>query len=190
MGKLKKFLLMEEHVCPSWMYFTLNNWFRRKLHDPEKLFREYVREGGAALDIGCGPGFFTIGLAGLVGEKGTVTAVDIQKKAIDTIAEKIKGTAYEDTIIPVLSDGISMPVKDKADFALSFWMLHEVPDKRIFLEKVRDVIKPGGVYFLVEPKVHVTKKTFTEEVGIAQSCGMELLNFPQVRLSRAAVFRI
>lgn len=190
MRSLRKFLLMEEHVCPSWLYFSLNSFFRKLVHDPEKLFKEYVHEGDTALDIGCGPGFFTLGLAGLAGESGKVIAVDIQKKAIDTVAKKIRGTSYESRIRPVLSNGLTFPVNDKIDFALTFWMLHEVPDKKLFLEQIKSVMKPGAVYFLVEPVIHVTKETFMKEVKIAESCGMKLAGFPEVGLSRAAVFRI
>lgn len=190
MGKLRKFLLMDEHVCPSWLYFMLNTCLRKRLHDPEKLFRPYVKAGDTALDIGCGPGFFTIGLAGIVGKTGKVIAVDIQKKAIETVTRKISGTSYENIVKPVLSDGKSFPVQDGIDFALSFWMLHEIPDKKLFINQVRGAMKPGSIYFLVEPKIHVTKKVFLTEIETARSCGMELIGTPEVRLSRAALFRV
>lgn len=181
---------MEDHVCPSWLYFSLNSFFRKIIHDPEKLFKEYVHEGDTALDIGCGPGFFTLGLAGLAGKTGKVIAVDIQKKAIDTVEKKIRGTIYENIVHPILSDGITFPVNDKIDFALTFWMLHEVPDKKNFLEMLRGFMKPGSKYLLVEPRIHVMKETFMREVKIAESCGMKLAGFPEIGLSRAALFTV
>ncbi|PKL38841.1 MAG: SAM-dependent methyltransferase [Spirochaetae bacterium HGW-Spirochaetae-1] len=190
MGKLRKTLLMEEHVCPSWLYFSLNTYLRKRVHDPEKLFRGYVEEGQTALDIGCGPGFFTFGLAGLVGDKGRVIAVDIQKKAIDALIKKIRGTNLEKIVFPVHNDSSGISVKETADFALTFWMLHEVPDKKTFLNQIKAVMKPDSLYFLVEPKIHVPEKSFLEEVEIARSCGMVLIDSPNVRLSRAALFRI
>lgn len=190
MSKIRKALLMEEHLCPSWLYFSLGNSLRKMAHDPEKMFREYVREGQTVADLGCGPGFFTLGLAGLVGKNGKVIAVDIQKKAIDTINKKINGTGFEKIVAPVLADASDISVKDKTDFVLSFWMLHEVPDKTAFIKQVLAAMKPGSLYFLVEPKIHVPEKSFSKEVDIIKSCGMELIDMPKVALSRAALFSV
>jgi ubiquinone/menaquinone biosynthesis C-methylase UbiE len=43
--------------------------------------------------------------------------------------------------------GLDKPV----DFALAFWMLHEVPDKPAFLSEVRGLLKPGGKFLLESP---------------------------------------
>ena len=51
--------------------------FRRWVQDPEEIVKPYVRRGSTVLDIGCGMGYFTIPLAGLVGEEGQVIALDI-----------------------------------------------------------------------------------------------------------------
>jgi len=42
------------------------------------------------LDHGCGPGFYTIPLAYLVGEKGMVYAVDSDRKSIQALEDKLK----------------------------------------------------------------------------------------------------
>lgn len=189
MINFRKKFLMDDHVCPSWLYFTLSTHFRRWVHDPEKIFKAYVRQGHTAIDIGCGPGFFTLGLAGLVGIKGKVIAVDIQKESIDIVSKKIKGTRYEKSVRPVFSDGSEISVKDKVDFALTFWMLHEVPDKKGILNQVKGLMKTGALYLLVEPIIHVSEKTFLEEVEMARACGMELIDSPKIGFSRAALFK-
>ena len=189
MNKLRKILLMEEHVCPSWLYFSLNNYFRKLVHDPEKLFKNYVGEGQTAIDLGCGPGFFALGLATLVGRKGKVFAVDIQKKSFDIITEKIKNTCYDKIVMPILTEGSNIPVKDKVDFVLTFWMLHEVSAKNDLLKQIKAILKSGSLYLLVEPKIHVSEKTFLEEVALSISCGLEFIDSPKICLSRAALFR-
>lgn len=189
MNKIRKILMMESVVCPSWLYFSLNTVLRKKIHNPEKIFRGYVKEGQSVLDLGCGPGFFIPVFAELAGNKGKVFAVDIQQKAIDLIQKKISGTVYEGIVKPLLSDGSTIPVKEKADFALMFWMLHEVPDKKKLLQQLKHVMKPGSLCLIVEPKIHVSKKTFMEEISIAESCGMEKVDSPQITFSMAALFR-
>lgn len=190
MKGIRERIMMESALCPSWLYFSLNTFFRKGIHNPVKILKPYVRRGDTAVDLGCGPGFFTMALAGLAGSAGKVIAVDIQERAIEIIQKKVSGTVYENIVQPVLGDGSAIPVSDKADFVLSFWMLHEVPDKKVFLEQVKSIMKPGGLYLLVEPRVHVSKRTYLDEISIAESCGMKHTDSPKIGISRAALFSI
>jgi ubiquinone/menaquinone biosynthesis C-methylase UbiE len=70
------------HVCPHRAAFILDNWIRRLFQNPVKIVGEYVKEGDTVIDFGCGPGFFSIPLARLVGEKGKVFAVDLQEEML------------------------------------------------------------------------------------------------------------
>ncbi len=81
------------------------------------------------------------------------------------------------------SIGFDTPV----DFALAFWMLHEVPDDRAFLQEVYTLLKTGGMFFLVEPKVHVGKRKFEQAIQKAQSVGFTVIKRPSVRLGRAVL---
>ena len=74
---------MHGRVCPSWLAFVLNNPLRKLLQNPEKILKGLVQEGQTAVDLGCGPGFFTLPLARMVGESGRVIAVDLQSKMLD-----------------------------------------------------------------------------------------------------------
>ena len=47
-----------------------------------------IREGQTVLDIGCGSGTFTIPSATLVGETGTVYALDIDERALNKLRIK------------------------------------------------------------------------------------------------------
>ena len=44
-----------------------------------------MAEGMTVLDVGCGMGFFSIGLAKLVGDKGCVIAADVQPKMLSVL---------------------------------------------------------------------------------------------------------
>jgi len=57
-------------VCPVDLSGGLDNIFRRWLQNPQKILLPHVKEGMAALDFGCGPGFFTLAMAELVGPTG------------------------------------------------------------------------------------------------------------------------
>ncbi len=45
------------------------------------------------LDMGCGPGFFTVEMARKVGPSGRVVAVDVQEGMLQQQRKKIRGTA-------------------------------------------------------------------------------------------------
>jgi 2-polyprenyl-3-methyl-5-hydroxy-6-metoxy-1,4-benzoquinol methylase len=68
------------HVCPWWLAYTFDNPIRKLFHKPQKMLSLYVKEGMSVMDVGCGMGFFSIGMARMVGDNGNVIAVDLQKK--------------------------------------------------------------------------------------------------------------
>jgi ubiquinone/menaquinone biosynthesis C-methylase UbiE len=65
-------------VCPVERAGWLTNPVRRWFQNPERILKDYVKEGMTVLDIGCGPGFFSVAMATMVGETGKVIAADIQ----------------------------------------------------------------------------------------------------------------
>ena len=56
---------------------------------------------------------------------------------------------------------------EKADFALAFYMVHEVPDPEKFLAEVFGLLNPGGTLLLVEPKFHVSGAVFEKTTDMA-----------------------
>ncbi len=85
---LRNKLLFGDHVCPWWLAYTWDNRFRNLFQNPEKILGQYVHRGMTVLDVGCGMGFFSIGMARLVGEEGRVIAVDLQEKMIDIVRKR------------------------------------------------------------------------------------------------------
>ncbi|MBU2481355.1 MAG: SAM-dependent methyltransferase, partial [Proteobacteria bacterium] len=59
-------------VCSHSISFILDNFFRRILQNPEKIVKEYIGNGDTVIDLGCGPGFFSIEMAKMVGTTGKV----------------------------------------------------------------------------------------------------------------------
>ncbi len=183
---IKKILFIGDHVCPWWFSFSLDNLFRKFVHDPEKLLGDYIEEGMTVMDIGCGPGYFTVPMAVMVGEKGTVIAVDIQQRMLDRMMDRAKKAGVTDRIVPREATRHSLGIDGKADFALAFWMVHEVPDKRAFFGKVREAMKHGACLLVVEPYGHVMRKTFEKTIDAARDAGFTVKKGPKISLSRSA----
>ncbi len=62
------------HVCPAELACSLDNSIRRLVHKPGKILEAYIKKEMTVLDLGCGPGYFTIELANLGGDGGKVIA--------------------------------------------------------------------------------------------------------------------
>ncbi len=182
---------MATHVCPWWAVpFTIDPPFRRLLHDPEKIVGPYVKAGMTVVDVGCGVGWFSIPMARMVGDQGTVIAVDLQPQMLDMLrrrAEKAGVSARIETR-PCAQDKLGIDAR--ADFVLVFAMLHEVPDPDRFLGEVRDCLKPGGKVLLAEPPIHVSRKSFANEVRVAEATGFRVVERPRLRWSHAAVLEV
>lgn len=180
---------MAEPLCPAWLSFTLTNVFRRMLHDPVRILAPFLKEGDTALDIGCGPGYFTVPMARLVGARGSVVAVDIQRQMLERTRRRAERAGVAGRIRLQLAEANRLGLDTEADFALVFWMAHEVDRLERFFGEILDALKPGGRLLLVEPRVHVPERRYAEIVAAAVSAGFEPHETGRVRLSRAAVLR-
>ncbi len=185
---LDRIFVREKHVCPWWICWTFDNIFRRLVQDPEEIIKPYVGKGSTVLDLGCGMGYFTIPLARLVGEEGQVIALDIQEQMLSALRRRAKRAGLEKRIVFQLNTEGLLTINTKADFALAFWMIHEVPDRVHFLEQIKFTLKSGALFLMVEPAIHVKREAYEETVRTAQMVGLILRTNPHIILSRAALF--
>jgi ubiquinone/menaquinone biosynthesis C-methylase UbiE len=141
------------------------------------------------LDIGCGPGFFSIDMAEMLGPSGKVIATDLQAGMLDKLRDKIRGTAIEKRIRlhQCGESGINIP--ETVDFTLAFYMIHEVPDQSRFFSEVRSILNENGSLFVVEPNFHVSKKGFERTIEIAASAGFSAAGAPRVFFSKSVLLK-
>jgi ubiquinone/menaquinone biosynthesis C-methylase UbiE len=139
------------------------------------------------LDAGCGPGFFSVEMARLVGESGRVFACDLQEGMLGIVRSKVEGTGLEMRITTHKCSPDSIGLTEKVDFALAFYMLHELPDQGAFFAEILSLLRPGGRLLLVEPPFHVSKASFASSIGLALDAGFRSLECPGVAFSRTAL---
>jgi ubiquinone/menaquinone biosynthesis C-methylase UbiE len=179
---------MAGRVCPWWMAYTFDNPFRHLFHKPEKLLGPYVQKGMTVMDIGCGMGFFSIGMARLVGDGGRVLSVDIQQKMLDVLKKRAQKAGLLNRIQVAKCEPGIIDVEAKADFILCFWMVHEVPDAAAFFRQLRRHITRNGKFLIAEPKNHVSGEDFEKTLHLIQESGFELIERPEISMSKAALF--
>ncbi len=118
---------------------------RKQWHNPETVLNEIgITEGMIIADLGSGPGFFTIPMAQMTGEKGLVYAVDSDQTILDGLKENIAKSEVTPNIIKIVDSDVchtGIP-KESVDLVLFANVLHEVEDKKAFFQEVRRISKP------------------------------------------------
>jgi ubiquinone/menaquinone biosynthesis C-methylase UbiE len=178
---------MPDHgrVCPWWLAWTFDNPLRRWLHDPRRILGVYVKEAMTVADIGCGMGYFSVAMAQMVGPRGRVLAVDVQAMMLRFVRKRALSAGVADRIETILASEDDIRIASPLDFALAFWVIHEVRDVPRFFAQVAAVLKPGGKLLYTEPDMHVTPERFAEIVAYARNAGFGVIEEPRVRWSRA-----
>jgi len=177
-------------VCPVKLANSLDNRIRRWLQNPREILAPYVKPGMTVLDVGCGPGFFSIEMAKMVGKSGKVISADLQDGMLQKLRNKTKGTELEDRIRLVKCDKDKINIIEQVDFILAFFMVHEVPDKHCFFGQLRDVLSDEGQFLLIEPKLfHVSRREFESTLKLAERAGFKIFQATKRRFSWSAVLR-
>jgi len=137
------------------MHYLGAPWLTRESRDREEdcttlLKSLRIKPGDTVCDLGSGNGFYTLKLAKLVGERGKVVAVDIQREMLELLkdaaaAEKITNieTVHGTVVDPKLP-------KDSIDIVLLVDVYHEFSHPEQMLAAIRHSLKPTGRVALVE----------------------------------------
>ena len=146
----------------------------RDLEDrPELLIPALEIPAGASVaDIGSGTGYFTWRLAGQVGPRGKVYAVDVQPTMLNmtraaVVRRKLDNVEY------VLSTGNDLPLPaGSIDFAFIAYAYHEFADPRAMMTAIRRALKPGGRMFVLE---------YAQEGGQSPASALHSMSFDDIR---------
>ncbi|NBG86985.1 class I SAM-dependent methyltransferase [Isachenkonia alkalipeptolytica] len=124
---------------------------RKENLPPEKILEKAgLGQGETLIDVGCGVGYFSIPGAKKVGAKGKVYALDTSSEMTAFLTSEIKKACIEN--IEVLkSQEYGFPVEDsQGDMLLMSMVLHEVEDKKRFLQEARRTLKNRGRILIIE----------------------------------------
>lgn len=176
-------------VCPPSAVRWLNTRLRKLVQNPARVFGDYVNSGDTVADLGCGGGYFAVALAEMVGENGRVIAVDVQAEMLDITrgGAANKGVTDRITFHKCEPDDIGL-VGEKVDFALAFYMVHEVPNRKAFFNQVAVLLKPEARFLIIEPTFHVSSSQFERILDEADSAGLKSIEAVKVLLSRGMLF--
>jgi SAM-dependent methyltransferase len=102
------------------------------------------------IDVGCGPGYASIDLAGIVGASGQIISVDRSRRFLDTLENASRGYGLSNiqTVEADLEEG-AFP-KSSADGAWCRWVFAFLKKPRNLLEKIKGSLRPGGTLVIHE----------------------------------------
>ncbi len=113
--------------------------------NPYKLLKAAgLKQGQKVLEVGCGPGFFTIPAAIIVGDSGLIYAVDVHPLAIKRVKAKIKRERIKN-VKPLLTNASDTGLPDQSiDLAFVFGLRYIAGGLESLISEMHRVIKPGG----------------------------------------------
>jgi ubiquinone/menaquinone biosynthesis C-methylase UbiE len=135
--------------CPASVSWLVDNpvrrWYLRHVVE-----RVGVRSGERVLELGPGPGTFTIEAARRARPRGSVVAVDIQPRMISALERRVREAGLHNVEAHVSAAG-QLPLDDRSvDRAFLVTVLPEIPDKQLALSELRRVLKPNGILSITE----------------------------------------
>ena len=108
---------------------------------PQMLGRVGIHPGQRVLDLGCGPGFWTLPIAEVVGSQGKVWALDVSYELLDLLAKR-KPPAQVQLLLGELPT-INLP-NDSVDLVWGAFVIHEVEPLDKLIQEIRRVLVRQG----------------------------------------------
>jgi demethylmenaquinone methyltransferase/2-methoxy-6-polyprenyl-1,4-benzoquinol methylase len=141
-----------DSVAPS--YDLMNDVMSFGLHRLWKRFtlaRTGLRYGQAALDVAAGSADLSVGLARLVGEKGSVVVTDINANMLAHGRDRMLNEGFAGNVHYALADAEALPFADQSFHCVTIGFgLRNVTDKDAALASMFRVLKPGGRLVILE----------------------------------------
>jgi SAM-dependent methyltransferase len=135
--------------CPASLDWLVDNPIRRWYMQPV-LDRVGIRPSECVLELGPGPGLFTVEAARRVGPEGRLIAVDIQPKMIAQVEKRVREAGLTN-VETHAADAYHLPLENESvDRASLVTVLPEIPDQSRALAELHRVIKPGGLLSITE----------------------------------------
>lgn len=150
MGKERSF--SGKGIFPSKYAFTLLFPGRKLILSPKKLVDQLQpRNDSTILEIGPGPGFFSLEVARSVPD-GKLILLDIQQEMLDKARKRLQSNGMKNVEF-IKGDGRTFPFPDKHfDIIFMVTVLGEVEEKDLYIKEMRRVLKKGGRIVISEQK--------------------------------------
>lgn len=137
----------------------------RVFRDPyQVLHAAGLKPGQDVLEVGCGPGFFTVPAAQIVGQEGSVYALDVNPLALERVRQELESNGVAN-VATVLADAAQTGLPDESfDLIFVFGFGHQVGDMGNVFAELHRLLKPAGV-LSVEGRPRPSNRLFQPRNG-------------------------
>jgi SAM-dependent methyltransferase len=166
---------LSDGYAPGFADDALAMLTRRTAATRAAFFLPFLAAGMRVLDVGCGPGTITQGLAEAVAPGGTCVGVDVEASQIELARAAATARSCENVSF-VVGSAYALPFADGSfDAVFSHALFEHLAGPETVAAELRRVVRPGGAIgvccsdwggALVDPR--------TEDVEIALACHLEL----------------
>lgn len=141
---------VKKGVFPYQFAFTLLIPIRNIFLSPQKLIeRLEMKEGDNVLEVGAGPGYFSLKVAKFL-KKGKLTLADIQQEMLDIAKKRLEKRKISNANY-YLCNGTKFSMKDNEfDVIYMVTVLGEVENQREYIEEFYRILKPNGILSISE----------------------------------------
>src|SRR5574338_1459598 len=136
-------------------------------HHAEALRLANIQKGQHILDVACGTGRGTVGLAQAVGPSSQVDAIDLSSAMLEQARGKIEKLGLTDRVQFKQGNARELPYPDGTfDLVYNGYMFDLIPLDGFLpiLKEMARVLKPGGKLVLVNMSKPDGRKTFFERI--------------------------
>ena len=140
---------MKKMSRPNELHFKMTSFVHETLYglfrDPDKALKAAELEPGQkVLEVGCGPGFFTVPAARIVGEEGSVLAFDINPAAVEHVRRKIEEAGVTNARVIVADAARTELPAGSFDLAFVFGLARPIGDMASIWTELHRLLKPQG----------------------------------------------
>lgn len=111
----------------------------------EPLKAAGLRPGQTVLEVGCGPGFFTVPAAEIVGQEGKVVSLDVSPAAVDHVRDKVDAAGATNVQVIEANAADTGLTAETVDLAFVFGLGHVVGDVEDVWRELHRLLRPGGI---------------------------------------------
>ncbi len=136
-------------------------------HHAEALRLANVQDGQRVLDVACGTGRGTVGLAQAIGPNGRIDALDLSEAMMNQARAKIENLGLSNRVHFKLGNARELPYSNETfDLVYNGYMFDLIPLDGFspILKEMARVLKPGGKLVLVNMSKPDERKTFYERI--------------------------
>jgi len=160
--------------CPYALAWMTDNPLRRR-YMAKVLDRVGIRPGERVLELGPGPGAFTVRAAQRTEPGGGLVAVDIQPKMIAAVERKVQAAGLTN-VETHIANAYKLPLEDASvDRAFLVTVLPEIPDRPRALAELHRVLEVNGVLSITEEFLDPDYPLARTTIRWAETAGFKLI---------------